>query len=76
MPSCLGHHSEWPFPSQADESEKDVEDLQYWDWLYSSIEVFRGKVPEDLRPDAALDASYELIARGREYEKASPVVLH
>jgi hypothetical protein len=61
MQSSARKQGQWPFPSETDDAEDDVDDLQYGDGLHSGIEVFGEKIPEDFGPEEAFKCSSYLI---------------
>ena len=52
---------QWVLPAEAEETHDDVEDLYDWGGLDGSIEVLGPDVPEDFRPEDAVDAGYDLV---------------
>jgi hypothetical protein len=48
---------EGPFPSEGDDTEDHVDDLEKWDRFYGGIQVLGGEIPEDLGPDEGFDCS-------------------
>lgn len=52
---------EWPLQREAEDSEYDIEYLQNGYGFYGGVEVFCEEVPEDFRPEEAMDTSGKLI---------------
>ena len=49
-----GNEAQWPLPSDEQESEQEVDDLQYRHRLDGGIKGFGEEIPEDLGPEETL----------------------
>jgi hypothetical protein len=59
--SSAGEKRKRPFPSESDDAEDDVDDLQDGERFDGAIEVFCEKVPEDFGPEEGFEGSSYLV---------------
>ena len=69
---------EWlerPLPSEGEEAEEQIDDLQDGEGLDGAVEVLGQEIPEDLGPEEAFERGGALVGGGCQDDEARPVVL-
>ena len=61
----LRNATQRPLPCKYYDTKDEIDDLENRNRLYSTVEVLGEKVPEDLRPEEAMDSCSYLIYEER-----------